>query len=76
VQVNFYVEKNSVILKIKDNGIGIPSEKINSGKSLGIIGLRERANQFNGSLKIISAKDKGTELIIIFPYDQSEITKN
>jgi len=76
VQVNFYVEKNSVILKIKDDGIGIPFEKINSGKSLGIIGLRERANQFNGSLKIISAKDKGTELIIILPFDQSEITKN
>jgi PAS domain S-box-containing protein len=73
VNVNYYNEKESVILKIKDNGTGIDTEKISSGLSLGIVGLRERANQFNGRLRIKSTPGKGTELIFEIPVDKNEI---
>lgn len=73
VTVNYYKKKDSIILEIKDNGIGINSEKINSGYSLGILGMRERASQFYGKLHIASAKGKGTELIFELPFDKNEI---
>jgi two-component system sensor histidine kinase UhpB len=74
VHVHIYIENDSIILKIKDNGMGIASEKVDSGKSLGIIGLRERANQFNGNLRINSEKGKGAELIFEIPVDKNDIT--
>ena len=58
---------DSVILEITDDGVGIKQEKINSRVSLGLIGISERVKQFNGSLDITSAKNKGTKLSIIIP---------
>ncbi len=73
VKVRIYLKTNFIILKIKDNGIGITPEKIKSGLSLGIMGMRERANQFNGILQIKSDIGKGTELIFVIPFEKNEI---
>jgi PAS domain S-box-containing protein len=52
---------------IRDNGIGIPEEKIRSTKSFGLISMRERVKQFNGTIDISSKKDYGTKLAIFIP---------
>jgi PAS domain S-box-containing protein len=53
-----------LILEIIDNGIGLDKEIIDSNKSLGILGMRERIRQFNGSIDISSYKPQGTEVSV------------
>jgi signal transduction histidine kinase len=61
--------KEDINLVIRDDGIGIPEEKMESNSSLGLIGIRERIKQFNGRIDIESVKDKGTKISVIIPID-------
>jgi PAS domain S-box-containing protein len=54
-------------LEIADNGRGITEDEINNTKSLGLVGIRERAYSAGGELKIEGKKDTGTLLKIIIP---------
>ena len=45
-------QKNTISLLVCDNGIGIRDEEIKSKKSLGILGMQERAMIFGGKLEI------------------------
>jgi PAS domain S-box-containing protein len=67
VKVSFKKKDNNLELKVKDNGIGIPKEKINDPKSLGIIGMQERVDFLRGNLTIKGVKEKGTTIIINIP---------
>jgi len=67
VYVNLRQTQKGAILTIKDNGIGIPEEKIESHKSLGLIIMRERVRLLNGKLDITSKEGKGTMLTIFIP---------
>jgi PAS domain S-box-containing protein len=68
VYVKLYKNMHFIILLIKDDGIGIPDEKVNSSKSLGILGMSERLKQAKGRIKIISLKSGGTIIRIYMPY--------
>lgn len=67
ISVNLTLKDEMLVLKIIDDGIGITLEQINSSKSFGIIGMRERANQINGRFEINSEKGKGTEILVSVP---------
>ncbi|MCX6148914.1 MAG: PAS domain S-box protein [Ignavibacteriales bacterium] len=67
VVIKLYPSSGNIYLNISDDGVGISKEKINSKDSFGLIGMKERLKQFNGSLKIISSKNKGTSLTIRIP---------
>jgi PAS domain S-box-containing protein len=54
-------------IEIEDNGCGIKESNINSTKSLGLLGMRERAFLFGGELIIKKKKVKGTKLILTIP---------
>jgi hypothetical protein len=72
------VDADSVILRVRDNGSGIPPEKIEQlmtdkksldGElhSLGFVFVRQTVAEFNGSLSIESLVDKGTTISISLP---------
>ena len=61
---------DAVNLEIHDDGIGIDQEKIDSNKSLGLIGMRARVRQCSGDLKIYSPNNKGTWLRISLPLNK------
>jgi len=67
VKVNLRKSYKGITMTIHDNGVGIPEEKINSNKSLGLISIRERVKQFNGKIDISSIKGNGTKLIVFMP---------
>ncbi len=71
--VNIILHKSDrgITMSVKDNGIGITKEQIESYRSLGLIGMRERVKQFNGTIDISSKTDKGTKLVIFIPFINS-----
>ena len=52
---------------VKDNGIGISENQLNSKTSFGIIGMKERADSVGGKLTIMKNKEGGTSLQLTFP---------
>jgi signal transduction histidine kinase len=54
-------------VKVTDNGCGIKEEEKKSPYSLGLLGMKERAMIFKGTVEISGEAKKGTELIIKIP---------
>jgi PAS domain S-box-containing protein len=67
VKIGLYRSAKGVKLTITDNGIGISREQAVSGKSLGLIGIRERIKQFKGRFDISSEDGNGTKLTVYIP---------
>ena len=68
-KVNIKLSLTSGILEIsiKDNGSGIAQEKIDSNKSFGLIGMRERVNFVNGEISITGRQGEGTRVHVSIP---------
>lgn len=59
--------KDNIILEIKDNGKGITFSQINDSRSLGILGMKERAMLFGGTVIIKSSMKSGTTVKVELP---------
>lgn len=62
VSIKFRHDAERCMLSISDNGSGIDPKKLENPFSLGLLGMRERANIIGGELKITSEPGKGTEI--------------
>ncbi len=60
VQVNCEIKEHQLTLTIADNGKGLPSNVGFDGKSLGLLGMWERAEHLGGHLKITPRESGGT----------------
>jgi len=60
VKVFLRIGKHEVSLTISDNGQGIAQEEMSAPVSLGLLGMRERAESICGSFSIESTPQKGT----------------
>ncbi len=60
VQVSLHKINDTLVLTIHDDGIGISQDKVNSYKSLGLLGMSERVKQYDGNLEILSPDKNGT----------------
>lgn len=67
--INLNEYKNNLILEIKDNGKGITPNQVNSPNSLGILGMKERALVFGGSVTIKSSMKSGTTVRVEVPLE-------
>lgn len=67
VKVSLAKKNDKIIMVIEDDGIGISSEQIYNRKSLGILGMRERANYLKGNLIIKNRKGHGTVVTLTIP---------
>jgi PAS domain S-box-containing protein len=65
-------EDGILFLEIRDNGRGITKAEIQDPKSLGILGMRERALVFGGTLCVSGAHYGGTAVILKIPHKQGE----
>jgi two-component system sensor histidine kinase UhpB len=54
-------------LEIRDNGRGIPADRIESSASLGLVGMRERAHVLGGSVEISGETGRGTTVAVTIP---------
>jgi len=62
VEVRLAEAGGHVVLEVKDNGRGISRAEIHNTKSIGLLGIRERAALLGGTLRIEGERGKGTTL--------------
>jgi signal transduction histidine kinase len=60
-------EEGHFILKVFDNGLGIRERDILNPKSLGLLGMRERAHLFGGTVEFKGAPREGTTVTVKIP---------
>jgi PAS domain S-box-containing protein len=62
----------AVSLELSDNGDGFVVDNINGG-GIGLIGMKERADQIGAALSISSERGGGTRIVAVSPYEESSI---
>jgi len=67
LNIEFYKKDGELVLKVTDNGKGIPEDKISHPKSLGLLGIRERALLWDGQVKISGVQGQGTTVVVKIP---------
>jgi len=67
VRAHFRINKNGLELTVEDNGVGIEKEQILGEKSLGLMGMRERALTWGGKVTFRGEKGKGTTISVNIP---------
>lgn len=65
VNVQLQNDNNKMIMKIIDNGIGFDQKRNENEVSLGILGMKERAQLIGGDLYIEGKKGEGTTVTLI-----------
>jgi signal transduction histidine kinase len=60
-------EEGSLILSVKDNGRGISEEEIANTRSIGLVGMRERAMLIAGEILLQGSPGKGTKMTLRVP---------
>ena len=77
VRVELSRRKDGLHLVVSDDGVGFDPEAARAeamrGRSLGLIGMEERASLVKGRLVIRSAPGKGTELLIEIPLPEAAL---
>jgi len=73
--VRVFLEKTNarVDLEIRDDGIGISEEELKNGKSLGVLGMRERARLIDGEIDILNSYPGGTTVRLSFPLSENNL---
>lgn len=69
VQSSLSLEESSLVLVIKDDGIGFKDTERQQLPNLGLIGMRERATSLKGHLTISSEPGIGTTVKLTTPFD-------
>ena len=71
VHVVLIQEDVSLTLEVQDNGRGISESEKRASKSLGLLGLSERALLLGGTANVTGAPGKGTTVTIRIPMDSN-----
>jgi PAS domain S-box-containing protein len=63
-------DSDAVYLELRDNGIGFIVGGMNDG-GIGLIGMKERADQIGATVKVTSKPGKGTKITAVSPYQSA-----
>jgi signal transduction histidine kinase len=67
VDVQVRLEADTLMLDVQDNGKGIANTTLDSPRSLGLLGMHERAQMFGGKIEIMGHQGKGTRAKVSIP---------
>jgi len=68
VRCDFLAEGDQVVLRVEDNGKGISPEALANPKSLGLLGMQERAGVLGGEVQVEAGKARGTRVTLRLPH--------
>ena len=67
VDVDIKQENSHYVLQVVDNGKGIPESELSNPRSLGLLGMRERAGGVKGDVAININSPQGTKVTVRIP---------
>jgi signal transduction histidine kinase len=67
VDIRIDAKDGWLTLRVRDDGKGIRPEDLASGRSLGLLGMRERARRHGGTASFTPLEPHGTELLLKLP---------
>jgi signal transduction histidine kinase len=67
VDIDLSANDEGIELEVSDNGVGIPSSDLHGRKSLGLLGMQERALLFGGTVVISGTPGEGTRVAVRIP---------
>ncbi len=67
VDVQVCFENSDLVLRVRDDGRGIDLHQAHGKRSLGLVGMRERAEMIGGNLEIQGEPGKGTTVTVRVP---------
>ena len=73
VEMSFRQRDGDLILSVKDDGRGITESQLADPRSLGLLGMRERALLLGGKVDIRSAPTGGTLVEMCLPLARSGV---
>lgn len=63
---------NKLVLRVSDNGTGMPATGDGKHDSFGIIGMRERAHNLGGTFDLASVPGEGTRVKVVIPAEPAQ----
>ncbi len=72
VRIKLTARSGQITLQLSDNGSGIAETEIGGERSLGLLGMRERAAGCGGSFMVWGVPKRGTRIIVRIPLRQRE----
>ncbi len=69
VAIGLRREPGALVLQVTDDGRGIAENELRNPRSMGILGMRERAMSCGGTLEVRRAVGGGTDVVLTVPYD-------
>ncbi|HLP78121.1 MAG TPA: ATP-binding protein, partial [Candidatus Paceibacterota bacterium] len=73
VNIDFRLESDSLVLEVRDNGKGIKPGDLVGDRSLGVLGMKERARQMDADISFKPSPNGGTVVTLRIPYHHSRI---
>ncbi len=67
VTISLETRPESIVLQLDDNGKGIPPEAIGDARSLGLLGMAERASSLGGHVTVAPVAPHGTRVTLQLP---------
>ena len=67
IAVSIEADRELLNLSVRDNGIGVSLEALDSRTSYGVMGMRERARHFGGDIVIVSERGQGATFKLQLP---------
>lgn len=71
VYMTLIEEEDALVFEVRDNGVGIVKNDHIISKSLGLLGIEERARLLGGTAQVTSEVNKGTTVVIRIPLDSN-----
>ncbi|HPI92944.1 MAG TPA: PAS domain-containing sensor histidine kinase [Deltaproteobacteria bacterium] len=73
VCVRLIQDSGEIILEVVDNGKGITRKQAENARSFGILGIRERVNLMDGTVRITGRCRRGTRVKVVIPMERGAI---
>jgi signal transduction histidine kinase len=68
ISVHLQRSGSVVSLEVTDNGVGFDRSELSAAGGLGLITMRERASQLDGTFDVDSAPGRGTTIRVVIPF--------
>ncbi|HST07296.1 MAG TPA: ATP-binding protein, partial [Gemmatimonadaceae bacterium] len=70
VEITLELQAAWLVLRIRDDGVGVPAERLRAPRSHGLAAMRHRATGLGGRWHVSRAGVRGTEIEVLLPLDR------